>query len=94
MGSSMRTAHVCLLQTLLVSLDHLFDHLAADGAGLTGGQVTVITVLQVDANFLGSLHLELVHGLTSLGDVDLIVVLGTHNLLSPLSFFGKVSRFP
>ena len=31
-----------LLQTLLVSLDHFLDHLAADGAGLTGGQVTVV----------------------------------------------------
>ena len=40
-----------LLQTLLVSLDHLLDHLAADGAGLTGGQVTVVTVGQVDAHF-------------------------------------------
>ncbi len=40
-----------LLQTLLVGLDHLLDHLAADGAGLAGGQVTVVAVLQVDANF-------------------------------------------
>ena len=27
------------------------DHLAADGAGFTGGQVAVVAVLQVDANF-------------------------------------------
>jgi len=27
------------------------DHLATDGAGLTGGQVTVVAVLQVDADF-------------------------------------------
>ena len=40
-----------LLHALLVSLDHLLDHLAADGAGFTGGQVTVVTVGQVDANF-------------------------------------------
>ena len=39
-----------LLQTLLVSLDHLLDHLAADGAGLTGGQVTVVAVGQVDTD--------------------------------------------
>ena len=39
-----------LLQTLFVSFDHLLDHLAADGAGLTGGQVTVVAVLQVDTN--------------------------------------------
>ena len=40
-----------LLQTLLVSLDHLLDHLAADGASLTGGQVAVVAVLQINAHF-------------------------------------------
>ena len=30
---------------------HLLDHLAADGACLTGGQVTVVTVGQIDADF-------------------------------------------
>ena len=39
-------------------------HLAADGASLTGGQVTVVAVGQVDADFACSLHLELVHSLT------------------------------
>ena len=39
-----------LLQALLVSLDHLLDHLAADGAGFAGGQVTVVTVGQVDTD--------------------------------------------
>ena len=72
-----------LLHTLLVSFDHLLDHLAANGAGFTGSQVAVVAIGQVDTHFLGSLHLELVHGFTSLGDVDLVVVLGTHNRLSP-----------
>ena len=40
----------CLLQAVLIGLDHLLDHLAADGAGLTGGQVAVVTLLQVDAD--------------------------------------------
>ena len=39
-----------LLQTLLVSLDHLLDHLAAHGAGFTGGQVAVVAVGQVHAD--------------------------------------------
>ena len=43
--------HGQLLHALLVSLDHLLDHLAADGACLTAGQVTVVTVLQVNAHF-------------------------------------------
>ena len=29
---------------------HVLDHLAADRAGLAGGQVAVVAVLQVDAN--------------------------------------------
>ena len=40
------------LQVLLVGLDHLLDHLAADRTGLAAGQVTVVTVLQVDADLL------------------------------------------
>ena len=32
---------------------HLLDHLAADGAGLAGGQVTVVAVSQVDADLRG-----------------------------------------
>ena len=51
---------------------HLLNHLAADGAGLAGGQVAVVAVLEVDAHLIGGLHLELVHGLTGLGDVDAV----------------------
>ena len=40
------------LHILLVGLDHLLDHLAADGAGLAAGQVAVVAVLQVDAHLL------------------------------------------
>jgi hypothetical protein len=36
--------------------------------------VTVVTIGQVDANFLGSLHLELLHSLLSLGNIDLVVL--------------------
>lgn len=38
------------LQVLLVALDHLFDHLAADGTGLAGGQIAVVALLEVDAD--------------------------------------------
>ena len=60
---------------------NLLDHLAADGAGFAGSQVAIVAVGQVNANFLSSLHLELVHCLAGLGDIDLVVVL--HNNLSP-----------
>jgi hypothetical protein len=64
----------------------LFDHLAADGASLAGGQVTVVAVSQVDAHFLGSLHLELLHSLLSLGNIDLVVL---HLRFSPFRFLRK-----
>ena len=80
-----------LLQTLLVGLDHLLDHLAADGAGFTGGQVTVVAVGQVDSHFLSCLHLELLHGLLGLGNVDLVVALHNNSLLC--RFPGKQVTF-
>ena len=75
---------------------HLLDHLAADGACLTGGQVTVVTIGQVDADLGSCLHLELVHGLTCLGNVQLIVVLSTHCDFSPFDLWivsGKQDTF-
>ena len=65
----------------------VFDHLAAHGAGFPGSQVAVVTVGQVDAHFLGSLHLELVHSLTGLGNVDLVVIL--HTVFSPFVVFSE-----
>ena len=40
------------LQALLVALNHLLDHLAADGAGLAAGQVAVVALLEVDADLV------------------------------------------
>ena len=51
----------------------VLHHLAADGAGLPGGRVAVIAALQVDTNLLSSLHLELVYGFLSLGNIDPVV---------------------
>ena len=34
-----------LLQAVLVGLDHLLDHLAADAAGLAAGQIAIIALL-------------------------------------------------
>ena len=39
-----------LAQVVLIGLDHLLDHLAAHRTGLTAGQVTIVTLLQVDAH--------------------------------------------
>ena len=56
----------------------VLNHLAADGAGFAGSQVTVVAVGQVDTDLGSRLHLELVHCLTGLGDIQLIVVLAAH----------------
>lgn len=40
-----------LLHTLLVGFNHFLDHLAAHGAGLPAGEVTVVALLQVNAHF-------------------------------------------
>ena len=82
-----------LLHILLVSLDHLLDHLAADRAGFPGGQVTVVAVLQVNADFLGSLHLELVHSFLGLGNIDPVVIVA-HFVFSPSVIYRKGRRFP
>ena len=66
---------------------HVLDHLAADGAGLAGGQVTVVAVGQIDADLGSGLHLETVHSLASLGNIDLVVVL--HTKISPSINSGK-----
>jgi len=42
-----------LLHAVFVGLDHLFDHLTADGTGLAAGELTVVAVLQIDADFSG-----------------------------------------
>ena len=47
---------------------HLLDHLAADGAGLAGGEVAVIALFQIDADFVRRFHLEALHRLLRLGD--------------------------
>ena len=50
------------------------DHLAADGTCLTAGKVAVVTLLEVNAYFVGAFHLKTVHGFLSLGNIDLIIV--------------------
>ena len=58
---------------------YMFDHLAANGAGLTGSQIAVVAVLQIHADLGGGFHLELIHGGAGLGDVELVAVLARHN---------------
>ena len=59
-------------QTVLVGLDHLLDHLPTDRTGLGGGQLTVVALIQGNADLIGGLHLELVECLLSLGNEGLV----------------------
>ena len=61
-----------LLHAVFVGLDHLLDHLAADAAGLLGGQVAVITLLEVHADLVGSLHLKAIHRFAGIGVHELV----------------------
>ena len=74
---------------------HLLDHLAADGAGLAGGEIAVVAFLEVDAHLGGGFHLELVHRGLGFRDIDLIVVLSRHDIFSFLidDFLSFVVRF-
>jgi len=69
-----------LLHAVFVGFDHFLDHLAADGTCLTGGEVTVITVLEVDADFGSGLHLELIHSIACSGVNKMISGIGRHRL--------------
>ena len=71
-----------LLHRILIGFDHLFDHLAADGTGLLGGQVAIVTLLQVNANFLGGLNLFIASrasGTTIL--LPLLAIIQIHSLM-------------
>ena len=65
---------------------YVLDHLATDGAGLAGGQVAVIALLEIDAHLVGGLHLELVHSGLGLGDIQLVGRIVAHDRSLLLSF--------
>lgn len=46
----LRIKRLVLVQAVLVGLDHLLHHLASDGTGLTGGQIAIVTLLQIDTH--------------------------------------------
>lgn len=63
---------VAALQAILIALDHFLDHLAADRTGLTRGQIAIVTLLEVYANFAGGFHLKTVEGFTCFGDYQIV----------------------
>ena len=62
-----------LFDRIFVRFDHLLDHLATDRTGLSGGQVAIVALLQVNANLVGSFHFEFLHSGFRLGNNDFVV---------------------
>ena len=56
-----------VLYGVFVGFYHLLYHLTADGTSFLGGKIAVVTLLEVYADFVGSFHLELIHGLAGVG---------------------------
>ena len=66
-----------LASHLALGLFHqALHHVAADVAGLAGGQVAVVALLQVDAQLVGYLVLNVVQGLLGLGHHGALLVAG------------------
>ena len=57
-----------LFHILFVGLDHLLNHLTAYRTCLLRGEVAVVALLEVNAYFVGSLHLESVESFLCLGN--------------------------
>ena len=55
--------------------------------------MTVVAALQVDADFLSDKHLETVHSLASLGNIQLVVVRVAHFDFSASFNSGKQDAF-
>lgn len=72
-----------LFHAVFVGLDHLFDHLSADRTGLTGGQVAVVALLEVYANFVSSLHLKTIERFARLRD-DAGITTSSHFVIHSL----------
>ena len=96
-GQDIVCAGVSTLMQALVSLlageenahSDAFDE--PDGPRLTGGEITVVALVQRDAHLGGSLHLELIKSLLGFGNECLIAC---HNCESPFCVFalGNIAR--
>lgn len=64
---------VAALYGVFIGFDHLFYHLTANGACFLGGEVAVITLLEVDADFSGCFHLEFIESFLCFGNEILVV---------------------
>ena len=69
--------------------ENLFNHLAAHGTSLLGGQVAVVALLQGHANLVGSFHLETVEAFASFGTQ---VFVASPNFVHSVTFCGYFHR--
>ena len=66
-----------VLYGIFVRFNHLFDHLTADGTCFFGGEVAVIALLEVNADFCGCFHFEFIERFLCFGNE--ILVIGHNN---------------
>ena len=84
-----------LLHAVFVGGDHLFDHLTADAAGLTGRQITVVALLEVYAaasilkRFIASRALGLTRLLLLEVAISFSISFSCFGFLDPLLFFAE-----
>ena len=79
---------VCAGEAPLLFRTHHIDHLTADRACLTGGEVAVVALLEVHAYLVGCLHLESFESLSAFGTCH------TFHLYLPFFSRGSVSPRP
>ena len=63
-AGSLRLSHVGIVHVVLGISDHALHHLAADGTGLAGSNVAVISLLEIDVEGIGHLGFEALQLLT------------------------------
>ena len=72
--------------------DHALHHFAADGAGLTGSQVSVVALLQVYVQGVRNFHLERVHRLLGLGNENVVLNMRVHKPVYEWELIGINAR--
>ena len=92
--NALNMTHSCTVCPFIVRSSygtHLLDHLAADGAGLAGGDIAVIAVLEIYADLVCSFHFELLHCLACSRDNKMIAGIVRHSFYISFSVLGTVS---
>ena len=70
---------------------YVINHLSADAAGLTGSDVAVVALLEVNAYFRGGFHFKAVHSFASVR-INKLVSVSSHYCFSSPEFFVLLNK--